>query len=70
MGYPHRLSGDQIPVTSRIISIVDAYDVMTNDRPYKRAYSKSEAKKELENLSGKQFDPRLVEIFFKNNSLE
>ena len=65
MGYPHRLSGDQIPVTSRIISIVDAYDVMTNDRPYKRAYTKNEAKKELENLSGKQFDPKLVEIFLK-----
>ena len=64
-GYPHKLSGDQIPITSRIISIVDAYDVMTNDRPYKNAFTKAEAKKELLCLSGKQFDPNLIDIFLK-----
>ncbi|MBM3712138.1 MAG: diguanylate cyclase, partial [Actinobacteria bacterium] len=65
MGYPHKLAGEHIPVTSRIISIVDAFDVMTNGRPYKQVYSKTEAKKELEQLAGSQFDPFLVEIFLK-----
>lgn len=62
-GYPRRLKAEEIPLTSRIISIVDAYDVMTHDRCYKKAVSKEEAVNELKRCAGTQFDPNLVEIF-------
>jgi len=62
-GYPLGLKGDQIPIECRILAIVDAYDAMTNDRPYRKAKSPAEAIAELKKYSGKQFDPRLVETF-------
>ncbi len=62
-GYPQRLKVEQIPITSRIINIVDAYDVMINGRPYKKKMSNDEAITELRRCSGTQFDPGLVEIF-------
>jgi diguanylate cyclase (GGDEF)-like protein/PAS domain S-box-containing protein len=62
-GYPQGLAGNEIPLLARIISIVDAYDVMTNNRPYKQAISKGEALKEVERCAGSQFDPELVTIF-------
>jgi diguanylate cyclase (GGDEF)-like protein/PAS domain S-box-containing protein len=62
-GYPHGLKEDEIPLISRILSIVDAYDVMTNGRPYKNKMSKEEAIQELKKYAGKQFDPNLVEKF-------
>ncbi len=62
-GYPHGLTGENIPMTSRILSVVDAYDVMTHDRIYSKAITKDEAVKELGRCSGTQFDPGLVEKF-------
>lgn len=62
-GYPMGLEGKKIPITARIISIIDAYDAMTNDRPYRKARSKEYAIKELLKCAGKQFDPVLVEQF-------
>jgi len=62
-GYPQGLKGDNIPITSRIISIVDAYDVMVSGRAYKKAVTVKEAIKELKRCSGTQFDPNLVDIF-------
>ena len=62
-GYPQGLAEDEIPLLSRIITIIDAYDVMTNGRPYKEAMTKTEAIKELEDCAGGQFDPELVEEF-------
>ncbi len=62
-GYPLGLKGEEIPLECRILSIVDAYDAMTNDRPYRRAKSREEALAELKDCAGSQFDPRLVEIF-------
>ncbi len=64
-GYPSGLKGGRIPIISRILSIVDAYDAMISDRPYKKGVSKEKALKELERCAGKQFDPYLVEKFFE-----
>jgi len=64
-GYPDGLKGEKIPLLSRIISIVDAYDVMQSRRPYKGGISKTEAIKEIKRCAGTQFDPQLVEIFLK-----
>ncbi len=62
-GYPLGLQGERIPLPCRILSICDAYDAMTNDRPYRKAMSKKEAIAELKRFSGIQFDPELVEKF-------
>ncbi len=62
-GYPEGLSGEEIPYLSRIIAIIDAYDVMTNDRPYSQAINKKEALAEIENCAGGQFDPKLAKEF-------
>jgi len=64
-GYPLGLKGDAIPLECRILSIVDAYDAMINDRPYRKAKSRKQAIEELKNCAGVQFDPELVEIFLK-----
>jgi len=62
-GYPQGLKGENIPITSRIITIVDSYDVMVTGRSYKKPLKKDEAIKELEKYSGIQFDPKLVKNF-------
>jgi len=64
-GYPNGLIGDDIPLLARIFSIVDAYDAMTHDRPYRKTKTKDEAIKELIECSNSQFDPKLVEAFIK-----
>ncbi len=64
-GYPDGLAKKDIPLLSRIIAIVDAYDVMTSGRPYKEAVSREEALKEIEDCAGSQFDPELAEKFVK-----
>jgi len=62
-GYPNGTRGEEIPLFSRIISVADAYEAMTADRPYRQAMSKEVAVKELERHSGTQFDPVLVDVF-------
>jgi diguanylate cyclase (GGDEF)-like protein len=64
-GYPEGLKGNKIPLISRIVAIVDAYDAMTNDRPYRKVMSKKKALGEIERESGTQFDPSLAKIFTK-----
>ena len=64
-GYPNQLKGEDIPYLSRIISIVDAYDVMTNQRPYSKAISKKEALEEIKSKAGSQFDPELSNKFLE-----
>ncbi len=62
-GYPLGLAGERIPVECRILSIADAYDAMTSDRPYRKAMSHAAAVAELRRCAGTQFDPALVELF-------
>jgi putative nucleotidyltransferase with HDIG domain len=62
-GYPKGLAGEEIPIAARILSIADAYEAMTNDRPYRPAFSETEALSRLRGAAGSQFDPALVEAF-------
>ncbi len=62
-GYPQGLVGEEIPVTARIVAVVDAYDVMRHDRPYRKALSHEEAVGELQRGAGSQFDPQIVALF-------
>ncbi len=64
-GYPGGLKGEEIPLLARIITVVDSYDVMVNDRPYHKAMSVEEAEAELIRCSGTQFDPQLIQIFLQ-----
>jgi len=64
-GYPTGIKGEEIPLVCRVFAVLDAYDVMTNTRPYHQAKSKDEALGELKSCAGTQFDPRMVEEFVK-----
>jgi len=63
-GYPRGLKGEQIPLAARIFAVVDVYDALTCDRPYRAAWTKTEALDYLREQSGKHFDPKVVEAFF------
>jgi HD-GYP domain-containing protein (c-di-GMP phosphodiesterase class II) len=62
-GYPDGLSGEQIPLASRIIFVCDAFHAMTSDRPYEPAQSVDSALAELDRCAGSQFDPEVVAAF-------
>ena len=62
-GLSSGLAGEEIPLLSRILAIVDAYDAMTHERPYREAVSHAKALAELERCAGTQFDPDLVAVF-------
>jgi len=62
-GYPEGISGEEIPVLARIIRVADAYDAMTSDRPYRKAYPHEWVVRELQRCAGKQFDPDVVQAF-------
>jgi diguanylate cyclase (GGDEF)-like protein/PAS domain S-box-containing protein len=64
-GYSAGLAGEEIPLECRIFSIMDAYDAMTNTRPYRKGISTKRAIKELSRCSGTQFEPKLVDEFIK-----
>ncbi|MBR1607207.1 MAG: HD domain-containing protein [Clostridia bacterium] len=64
-GYPDRLPGKEIPILSRVISIVDSYDAMVNTRSYRRALSPEKAQEEIRRCAGTQFDPNLAEKFLQ-----
>ncbi|MFB0920779.1 MAG: diguanylate cyclase [Oscillospiraceae bacterium] len=62
-GYPQGLSGNEIPILSRILSVVDSYDAMTNDRVYRKAVTKEQAITEILNNAETQFDPEIAKLF-------
>jgi putative nucleotidyltransferase with HDIG domain len=62
-GYPRGLRGEQIPLGARIFAVADTLDAMISDRPYRKALPISAARDEIKRFSGKQFDPRVVEVF-------
>ncbi len=64
-GYPQKLKGEEIPLVSRIISIVDAYDAMTMKRPYREALPEEYAVNEIKTCSGTQFDPKIARVFIE-----
>ncbi len=64
-GYPDCLRGEQIPFSARLFAVADVYDALTSDRPYRSAWSKSDAIHYIEDQSGKYFDPRIVFEFMK-----
>ena len=62
-GYPQGLVGKEIPLGARIFAVADTLDAMTSDRPYRKALPYAAARAEIEKFSGRQFDPKVVEIF-------
>jgi len=62
-GYPRGLKGEQIPLTARIFAVADVWDALTNDRPYRRAWSNEEAIKYIRENNSTHFDPQVVNVF-------
>jgi HD-GYP domain-containing protein (c-di-GMP phosphodiesterase class II) len=64
-GYPRGLRGEDIPLAARVFALVDAFDVMTNDQPYRRAFPTELALAEIDAKTGTQFDPTLAPMFVR-----
>jgi putative two-component system response regulator len=64
-GYPHGLRGEEIPIGARIITVVDAYDAMMTDRPYRAALGETETLRRLREARGTQFDPDMLDVFLQ-----
>jgi putative two-component system response regulator len=64
-GYPRGLKGTQIPLTARLFAVVDVWDALTSDRPYRKAWSQAQALDYLRAEAGKHFDPQAVELFLR-----
>lgn len=65
-GYPAGLAGEDIPLSGRIVSVIDVFDALTSERPYKEAWSPEKALDLIVEQRGKHFDPRLVDLFVEN----
>ncbi|MBL8102914.1 MAG: GAF domain-containing protein [Anaerolineales bacterium] len=68
-GYPRGLKGEDIPFAARIFSVVDVWDALVSDRPYRKGIEPAEVKKNIRELSGSHFDPRVVEAFLSLDDL-
>jgi PAS domain S-box-containing protein/putative nucleotidyltransferase with HDIG domain len=64
-GYPEQLKGTEIPMAARIFAVIDVWDALTAERPYRGAWSEEKAKEYIKNQAGKHFDPEIVDIFLK-----
>ena len=65
LGYPEGLSGQEISLATKIVSIADSFDAMTSKRPYRQSLTTTEALKDLKRCAGKQFEEGLVDVFIK-----
>jgi len=65
-GYPHKLKGEQIPMTARIFAVVDVWDALTSDRPYRKAWTQKAALEYIREQSGSYFDPAVVAAFLEH----
>jgi HD-GYP domain-containing protein (c-di-GMP phosphodiesterase class II) len=63
-GYPRKLKDGEIPVAARIFAIMDVWDALTSDRPYRAAWSTEQTLEYIRKNSGTHFDPQMVNIFF------
>jgi len=63
-GYPRGLKGEQIPLAARLFSVVDVWDALSSDRPYRKKWPKEKVADYIRSLSGTHFDPHAVELFF------
>jgi putative nucleotidyltransferase with HDIG domain len=70
LGYPRGLAGEEIPTGARIFAVVDTYDALTSDRPYRRACSHQQAMAEVERVAGEQLDPHIVAAFARLPEVE
>ena len=64
-GYPRGLKGEQIPLAARIFAVVDVWDALRSDRPYRKAWSEQRALEYIEAQTGKHFDPQIVKVFLQ-----
>jgi putative nucleotidyltransferase with HDIG domain len=64
-GYPQGLMGDQIPLTARIFAVVDVWDALSSDRPYRAAWTEKKVRDHIQASSGTHFDPQVVEVFLR-----
>jgi len=69
-GYPRGLKGEEIPLEARIFAVIDVYDALTSDRPYRKAWSKESALQYIREESGKHFDPEVVKVFLQEIGIE
>ncbi|NMC80901.1 MAG: hypothetical protein GYA59_16175, partial [Chloroflexi bacterium] len=65
-GYPRHLKSREIPLAARIFTVVDVWDALRSDRPYRKAWSDEAALQYLREQAGKLFDPEIVAVFLKN----
>lgn len=64
MGYPDSLKGTRISIGAKILAVADSYDAMTRERPYRKAFTKQEAIREMEENNGTQFEPEILKVLF------
>lgn len=64
-GYPHKLTGEQIPLPARLFAVVDVFDALTSDRPYRMAWTRQRALDYILEQAGQQFDPQIVQYFME-----
>jgi putative two-component system response regulator len=64
-GYPRGLKGEEIPLAARLFAVIDVWDALTSNRPYRPAWSETDALTYIREQSGKHFDPQVVDLFFK-----
>ena len=64
-GYPLGLSGDDIPIEGRMTAVADVFDALSSKRPYKPAFPRKKCFQMMEELRGKQFDPKVLDAFFR-----